>query len=71
MRDSRKRADIRSLANLAHTFGDALVSSNPDECGELLSYGVTAASTGRTSPSRAAVDRVFVLFSANHVHICG
>jgi D-glycero-alpha-D-manno-heptose-7-phosphate kinase len=32
MWDSRKRADVRSLANLAHTFGDALVSGDLYEC---------------------------------------
>jgi len=44
MWDSRKRADVRSLANLTHTCGDALVSGNFDECGDLPSYCDTAAS---------------------------
>jgi D-glycero-alpha-D-manno-heptose-7-phosphate kinase len=36
MRDSRKRATIRAMANLAATFRDALLSGNLRECGDLL-----------------------------------
>lgn len=36
MKDSRARADIRALANLAHTFRDALLTGRLDECGDIL-----------------------------------
>jgi D-glycero-alpha-D-manno-heptose-7-phosphate kinase len=36
MRDSRKRADVRALANLAHAFRDALLMGDLLECGHIL-----------------------------------
>lgn len=36
MRDSRKRADVRAMANLAHAFRDALLAGKLEECGAIL-----------------------------------
>lgn len=36
LRDSRKRANVRSLANLAGAFRDALLLGRHNECGEIL-----------------------------------
>ncbi len=36
MRDSRKRADVRALTNMAHAFRDALLCGQLTECGEIL-----------------------------------
>lgn len=36
MRDSRARADVRAVANLALTFRDALLTGNLHDCGQIL-----------------------------------
>lgn len=36
MRDSRKRADVRAMANLARAFRDALLAARLEECGAIL-----------------------------------
>lgn len=36
MRDSRKRADVRAMANLAKAFRDALLAGRLEECGAIL-----------------------------------
>lgn len=36
LRDSRKRANVRALVNLAHAFRDHLLAGQFDQCGEVL-----------------------------------
>lgn len=36
MRDSRKRADVRAMANLASAFRDALLAGRLEECGQVM-----------------------------------
>lgn len=60
LRDSRKRANVRALANLAAAFRDALLSGKLDECGDILDTA-WALKRHMAGVSNEAIDRWYTL----------